>query len=228
MLAQIADLDRLPLPLLKPFVDSRGVSLFDDQEAMCDFLSRPHSETGCDDWKTETGRDWHFMYKDMQKTYRSMKIPTTGRTERSSLVKNGLLDIFTAAYNAQILNVVDASVMRKAGNSNYQIAFADYVEALISAVEEKFDLINSVAAPKHSFESQLVPKLRFLTADTRGEIAPLPLFCLPYALAVVAEFNKYILSIREVSCHSTNTPHLSYPKLGRVSPFCVLLLTSSF
>lgn len=198
MLAQIADLDRLAHPVNNVFVNGDGDNLFEDSEAMKDFLARPHTASGIADWKNEGGRNWHKMYKEMQGTFRSIKIDGARNARTKLLVDSGIIDTFAAVYISKIDSVLQTSQLRKADDPKYHDAFADYVDALIDATKAKLELGNDNAGAG-TFESQILSKLRFLTADVGSLKSPLPLFCLPYALACVAEWKKYLQSIREVS-----------------------------
>lgn len=206
MMEQISELDVLTEPVKREFKSSDGTNLFEDEVAMKDFLSRPHSATGCADWKEETKIDWHKMYGQMQATYRSLKVPDA-RAERDALMKNGLIDIFEATYTTHLRDVLRTiGDLRKADDPMYQEAFEGYVEGLIDAVSAEFDLINTTHVPG-TFKSQLLSKLRFLTADVRGTAAARPIFCLSYAIDSVAEWAKYTYSIREVRSPYCPVPH---------------------
>lgn len=198
MLEQIAEIDVLVEPVLREFKNSGDANLFENEDAMKDFLARPHSPTGCAEWKDETKTDWHSMYGQMLATYRSLKV-VNARADRDELVKNGLLEIFTDTYNTHLRDIIPSiGELRKADDPIYQEAFEGYVQELVAAVSLKFNLLNATPVPG-TFKSQLLSKLRFLTADVRGCIAARPIFCLPYAMDFVAEWAKYVYSIREVS-----------------------------
>lgn len=215
MLQQISDIDALNTPIKKSYCNSHGQQLFENEKAMQDFLQRPHQRGGCVAWKKETGQDWKTMYGEMEATYRSLKTPDA-RELRSTATTQELVELFNTIYISCLQGDLSTTSLRKGGDVVYHDAFALYVDDLITAVQDKYDLTNASPEPQ-TFLSQLLSKLRFLTADVRGVLAAKPLFCLSYALDSCTEWMKYPLAIREVSHSFWISAQVSYSKPAPVS-----------
>lgn len=203
MLAQIADLDRLLVPIVSPLLNPDGANLWTDQDAMKDFLGRAASNEGMDAWKVETTRTWVHDYRVLVKVYASLR-PTAPHANRVKFDELGIIEIADTVYSSCVRAELPPNSFRNIDSKAYDDTMETYTELLITAVEEKLGLLNRHAPD--AFQAQILSKLRFLTTQANDVLCHLPIFCLSYSLDVLEDWHKLNHSLREVSIHGFRAP----------------------